>query len=332
MTYLQIILSVIEYWWSGLKNITFNVTTRVVEILVIVLLAVYYFAESFILTFTPSFLRSSKDISGKVILVTGGAGGVGRELVIRLARNKAQVIVWDNNEKGLKMLKDFCKERNFHITTYDIDITEKELVYKYANIIKQEFGPVDILINNAGIVCGQTLLDIPDHMIEKTFKVNIISHYWTVKAFLPDMIKQKSGHIVTVGSLTGFLGTYKCTDYSATKFATIGFHESLMYELKTDGHHKIKTTIICPYFINTGMFEGCKPRNFPMLEPKDVAKRIITAIKREETLVTMPACGRFLLPAKNYLPAKLTWAIIIKIMKLPQSMMGLRSFNEVEAA
>lgn len=332
MTYIQTISSFIESWWSWLKNVTFNVTTRIVELLIIVLLAVYYFAETFILTFTPSFLRSSKDISGKVILVTGGAGGVGRELVIRLARNNAQVIVWDNNEKALQQLKDTCNESNLIITTYVVDITEKELVYKYADIIKEEFGPVDILINNAGIVCGHTLLDIPDHMIEKTFKVNIISHYWTVKAFLPDMIKQKSGHIVTVGSLTGYLGTYKCTDYSATKFATIGFHESLMCELKTDGHHKIKTTLICPYFINTGMFDGCKPRNFPMLEPKDVARRIITAIKREETLVTIPTGGRFWLPIKNYLPEKLTWAIIIKIMKLPQSMMGLRSFKEVEAA
>lgn len=113
------------------------------------------------------------------------------------------------------------------------------------------------------------------------------------------MLKVGRGHIVTMGSLTGLLGTYKCTDYSATKHAAIGFHESLMTELKTHGHHKIRMTLICPYFINTGMFAGCKPKNFAMLEPKDVAKRMITAIRRNEVFVTMPGWARFFLPLKK---------------------------------
>lgn len=114
------------------------------------------------------------------------------------------------------------------------------------------------------------------------------------------MIKKRKGHIVTVGSLTGMLGTYKCTDYSATKHAAIGFHESLLTELKTHGYDKINMSLVCPYFINTGMFDGCKPRNMSMLEPKDVAKRIIMAIRREEEFVTMPSFSRYVLPLKKY--------------------------------
>ncbi|CAH1100563.1 unnamed protein product [Psylliodes chrysocephalus] len=332
MTYLVGTRRFIRRCQVAITNTIFRIVTRIAELIVVVALAVYYFTESFILTLAPSFLIPEKDISGKIALVTGGAGGVGKELVLRLAKHKLTVIVWDNNSKALEKLEEDLKKLGLTIHTYTVDITDKDLVYKYAKIVKEELGPVDILINNAGVVCGQTFLDIPDYMIEKTFKVNVISHYWTAKSFLPDMIKRRTGHIVTVGSLTGLLGTYKCVDYSASKYATIGFHESLMTELKTHGHHRIKMTLICPYFINTGMFDGCKPRNLPMLEAKDVARRIIKAIKREEVFVTLPGFARYTLPLKNYLPPKLTWALIIKVIQGPQSMKGMRSFKEVEAA
>ncbi|KAJ3653507.1 hypothetical protein Zmor_012756 [Zophobas morio] len=309
-----------------------KVIIKVLDLVILSWLAIYYVSEALILTVTPTFLRKQKDLRGKIILLTGGAGGVGQELAIRLVRQKAIVVIWDNNEKALEKVQEKIESQGHKVHTYPVDISDRANVYKYADIVKSDVGPVDIILNNAGIVCGQTFLEIPDHMIEKTFKVNILSHYWTIKAFLPHMIKTGKGHIVTVGSLTGLLGTYKCTDYSASKHATIGLHESLLIELKTHGHHNIKMTLVCPYFINTGMFAGCKPRNLKMLEPKEVAKRIITAIKNEEVYVTIPTFSRFFLPIKNFIPAKLAWAFIYRIIQGPQSMMGMRNFEEVEAA
>jgi all-trans-retinol dehydrogenase (NAD+) len=75
------------------------------------------------------------------------------------------------------------------------------------------------------------------------------------------MIADKCGHIVTVSSVTGLMGTYACTDYSATKFATVGFHESLFSELQYHGHGFIGMTLVCPYYIDTGMFSGVKVIN-----------------------------------------------------------------------
>lgn len=75
-------------------------------------------------------------------------------------------------------MNEKVKEEGFKVYTYPVDITNKELVYKYAAMVKEDVGVVDILINNAGIVCGNTFLEIPDHMIEKTFQVNVLSHYW----------------------------------------------------------------------------------------------------------------------------------------------------------
>ncbi|XP_019871759.1 short-chain dehydrogenase/reductase family 16C member 6 [Aethina tumida] len=322
----------IYIWALWTWQVTTDIVNRIIEMTILCTLAIYYITEAVILTFTPSFLRAQKSLKGKVVLVTGGAGGVGQELALRLARCKARVVVWDNNEKAMEKVRDKIEADGFKIYTYLVDVSDREDVYKAADQVKADLGPIDILINNAGVVCGQPLLDIPDYMIEKTYKVNILSHYWTVKAFLPDMMKKRKGHIVTVGSLTGMLGTYKCTDYAATKHATIGFHESLLVELKTHGYDRINMTLVCPYFINTGMFDGCKPRNMSMLEPKDVAKRIITAIRREEVFVTMPSFSRFILPLKNYVPAKLGWAFMYRVIQGPQSMMGMRNFHEVEAA
>ncbi|KAK5641610.1 hypothetical protein RI129_010157 [Pyrocoelia pectoralis] len=314
------------------KEFIFRVIAVVWEFLVLCTLSVYYYTEAILLTIAPSFLRNEKCLKGKRIVITGGAGGVGQELALRFGRLRAKVIIWDTNEMAIEALRVRFYNEGLELHTYIVDVTDRQSVYKHANLIKDEQGPVDILINNAGVVAGETFLDIPDEMVEKTFQVNVISHYWTIKAFLGDMLKRRKGHIVTVGSLTGMLGTYKCTDYSATKYALHGLHESLVIELKTHGHDNINITLINPFFINTGMFAGCKPRTLPMLEPKDVARRIVTAIRREETFVTIPASYRFLIPIKYYVPAKLCWAVMYRVIQGPQSMMGFKSRQDIRAA
>lgn len=183
---------------------------------------------------------------------------------------------------------------------YVVDISRREEVYKNAERVVADVGNVDILVNNAGIVCCKPFWDLPDRVIENTYKINIISHYWTVKAFLPYMMQRNDGHIVTVGSVTGMLGTYGCTDYSATKYACIGFHESLLTELKTHGYCNIQMSLICPYYINTGMFSGVQPRLFPMLEPQYVADQILNAVQKNMTWCVLPNSIRTFTPLKWY--------------------------------
>lgn len=318
--------------YKMLHKAALRALSRLLDLIMVMCLSVYYIGQSVIRNLTPLAFQNLKSLSGKTILVTGGAGGVGQELVTRLARYKAKVVVWDVNEKAMAKLKENLSEDGFTIFTYYVDLADKENIYKTAAIVKDEIGPVDILINNAGIVCGQTFLELPDYMIEKTYKVNTLSCYWTAKAFLPDMIKYGRGHIATVGSLTGLLGAYNCTDYSGSKYATIGFHESLGVELKTMGYNKIKLTMVSPYFINTGMFEGCQPTYAPMLEPKVVAKRLILAIRREEFFCTIPENSSYMLGLKHYVPTKLLWLLQYRVIRLPQAMKTMRKFNEVEAA
>ena len=87
--------------------------------------------------------------------------------------------------------------------------------------------------------------------------VNVLAHFWTIKCFLPQMISAKKGHIVTVASVAGLAGTNKLVDYCSSKFANVGMDDALKVELMVQGLDKyIKTTLICPYYISTGMFAG----------------------------------------------------------------------------
>ena len=138
-----------------------------------------------------------------------------------------------------------------------------------------------MLINNAGIVSGKSTLELSDAMIERTMHVNTISHLHTVREFLPDMIAAKKGHIVSIASMAGLAGIPGLPDYCASKWGAIAIDESLRLELKKAGHWSyIKTTCICPYFINTGMFDGAKSA-FPMyiLDPTEVVTRIVNAVR-----------------------------------------------------
>merc|ERR1711931_399147 len=98
-------------------------------------------------------------------------------------------------------------------------MSSREDIYRVAEKTKEQVGLVTILVNNAGIVSGSTLLETPDTKIVKTFEVNILAHFWTIKAFMPDMIEKKRGHIVNIASLAGQASINKLVDYCSSKFA-----------------------------------------------------------------------------------------------------------------
>lgn len=107
--------------------------------------------------------------------------------------------------------------------------------------------------------------------------INTTAHFWTVREFLPEMIKKNHGHVVTIASIAGWIGVRGLADYCASKFGAVGFDESLRFELRALKSN-VKTTCICPYFINTGMFDGVKSK-FPLLFPI-LTEGIINYIKR----------------------------------------------------
>lgn len=222
----------------------------------------------------------------KRILITGAVSGMGRLMSIAMGSLGGKMILLDIDPTGLTRVKDELLKKNITVSTHICDLALRDQVYNTAS----QIGQVDILINNAGIVTGKYLLDAPDELIEKTFQVNTLAHFWLVKSFLPGMLERNSGHIVSIASAGGLAATPRMSDYCSSKFAAVGFDESLRLELKKKGS-KIKTTVVCPFVVSTGMFEGAKTRfNFllPILSPEYVVKRIIKAVARGKKRLIMP--------------------------------------------
>ncbi|XP_055386383.1 short-chain dehydrogenase/reductase family 16C member 6 [Condylostylus longicornis] len=313
------------------QNPVERIISFIYDLLIFGLKSIFFILEAIYLSILPDRWRKEKDVSGKVVLITGGGGGVGRYLALNFAKLNSRVVIWDINSEAIKTTTDLLTSHGYSCKGYIVDISDKEQVYQSAQLLQNEIGAVNILVNNAAIVCCKPFWDLPDRVIENTYNINVISHYWTAKAFLPQMMERNDGHIVTIGSVTGLLGTYGCSDYSATKFALNGFHESLFTDLRAHGYNNVQMTLVCPYYINTGMFNGVRPRLFPMLEPDYVAERVVTAVKRNEVWCVLPNHVRTLLPLKCFLPSKMCWELMSRVIRGPDSMMLFRGRGKVPA-
>ncbi|XP_077208479.1 epidermal retinol dehydrogenase 2-like [Paroedura picta] len=280
------------------------------ETLLFIVKLLYLSLESLILLFIPV---RKKSVAGEIVLITGSGSGIGRLMALKFAKLGATLVLWDINQEGNKETARLARENGrVRVHDYICDCSKKQEIYRVADQVKKEVGDVSILINNAGIVTGKRFLDCPDPLIEKTMEVNTMANIWTCKAFLPAMMAANHGHIVTIASAGGLIGCCGLTDYCTSKFAAVGFIESLRAELKHLGKTGIKTTIICPYFISTGMFEGCKPkfpRLMPFLKPEYTAEKIVTSVLKEKFYVIIPGSITFLLDLKYFLPSKMSEAI-----------------------
>jgi all-trans-retinol dehydrogenase (NAD+) len=231
-----------------------------------------------------------KDIANKLILITGGASGIGRLMAFDFARRGGRVAVWDMDAAALENLEAESAAEGLFVTGMVCDVSDRNAVARQAKALVKKLGPVDILINNAGIVSGKKLLEIQEEKIIQTINVNVLSLFWTTRAFLPSMMERNSGHIVTIASAAGLIGVKGLADYCAGKFAAVGFDESLRMELRK-AKSKVTTTVVCSYFIDTGMFKGVKTR-FPLLLPilpgGEAAKRIVRAVLKNRRRLIIP--------------------------------------------
>lgn len=275
------------------------------ETLQLIALFLYYTLEAIIKFFLPT---KKKDVTGEIVLITGAGSGIGRLIALEFSGMDVALVLWDISQEGMKETARLAKERGAsRVHYYLCDCSDKNEVYRVAEQVKREVGDVSILINNAGIVTGKKFMDAPDSLIEKTLEVNTMSHFWTYKAFLPAMVDNNHGHLVSISSSAGLIGVNGLADYCASKFAAIGFAESVALELLATSRDGVKTTIVCPYFINTGMFDGCGtkwPTLLPILDPVYVAKKVVHAILTDQSFLLLPRSMYLLMVLKSFLPFK----------------------------
>lgn len=239
-------------------------------------------------------------VAGATLLVTGGGSGLGRRMALAAARRGSRVVIWDMDAAAGAAVRDEIRAAGGRADVQYVDVTDRDAV-KAAAV---EAGAVDVLVNNAGVVSGQRLLDATEDAIERTMNVNVLALYWVTRAFLGGMAERRRGTVVTVASAAGLVGVARQTDYSASKFAAVGFNESLRAELRAD-HTDVNTLVVCPFYINTGMFDGVRtrwPLLLPILEEEDVATRVLDAIEAGHRKLVLPPLVN-LLPVLRVLPA-----------------------------
>lgn len=273
-----------------------------IEFLAVLWKVLWYSAVGFVKLFLPV---QNKDVSKEVVLITGAGSGIGRLMALRFADLGAKVVLWDINKQGNDAVAQEITAKSQAAFAYQCDCSKREDIYRTAAKVKEDVGEVTVLINNAGIVSGKKFFDVSDDMADLTFKVNTAAHFWTIKAFVPEMMKKNKGHIITIASGAGLFGVAGLMDYCASKFGAVGIHEALTSELsnlKLDGVH---TTCVCPFYISTGMFEGVKTRFswlLPIVSPEYAVKKILQAFHGNQNYLIMPRLVVLFLILKPILP------------------------------
>lgn len=226
-----------------------------------------------------------QNLQSKIILITGGASGIGKIMVRLLLERNAKVIIWDINQESID--QTIAEFRNIgSVIGYNIDISNLEQIQETAVKVKREIGNVDVLINNAGIIIGKYFNEHSMEDISKTLEINAGAPMYITKIFLDNMLHQNSGHICTIASSGGLVSNPKMSVYAASKWALIGWSDSLRLEMK-QLKKNVNVTTIMPYYINTGMFDGVQSK-IPILEPEAAALTIIKAIEQNKKMVTIP--------------------------------------------
>ncbi|GIY19957.1 hypothetical protein CDAR_583731 [Caerostris darwini] len=247
-----------------------------------------------------------KCVREKVILVTGSAGGLGRQIAQKFALLGAKVVLVDIDETRNNETLQNIKQMQAKAFAYTCDVSNENQVEELADKVHREVGDVDILINNAGVLPGRPLLELTNAQIKKTLNINTLAHMWMIRQFLPRMLDRGEGHIVAISSIAGILGCPYLVDYCASKHAVIGIMSALQEELSEIGREEqIQLTVICPSTMNTGLVQYPKTR-FPSLLPiLDVDKAsdiVVTSILRNKRLVVIPTVVHVIYKFVNIFP------------------------------
>ncbi|HJG42309.1 SDR family oxidoreductase [Bifidobacterium pullorum] len=241
-------------------------------------------------------MKADQYYAGACVVITGAGSGIGRLMALRIVEEGGRVAIWDINGEAARTTADMANAQvgadpsDPKAIAFTVDVTDNAAVQQAAADTIDALGRVNVLINNAGVVSGAPFEDLTEQQIRRTFAVNVLSLFWTTKAFMPALKKQQRAAIVTVASAAGIVAVARQTDYAASKFAAVGFTSSLRSELKKAGSH-IRTLTVCPYYIDTGMFEGVTtkfPLLLPILKEQAVADRIVEAVAKGRERLIMP--------------------------------------------
>ena len=264
----------------------------------------------------------TSNLRGSTVLVTGAGSGIGRESALLAARRGADLVVCDVDEPGLAEVETAVRDCGGGVLARRVDVASRDQMHDFAGAVHAEAGPVDILINNAGVGLGAGFLDTALEDWDWILAVNVLGVVHGCHFFLPRMVERGAGgHVVNLSSMAGFFASPSLPAYSATKFAVLGLSEALREELRP---HGIGVTAICPGLINTPITRNAPARGSladpAALErlvslyrrrnygPDRVARNILRAVERDRTVAPVAAEAWIAYAIKRVSPRLAGWA------------------------
>ncbi len=240
-------------------------------------------------------------LKGKKVLITGAAQGIGYYTAENFAKAGCELFLSDINSEALQNAEKRLSSSGVSIHTYILDIAQKDMVDSMAKDIIENYGGIDILINNAGIGYLGEIADTPLEKWKRLMDVNFWGALYHFYAFLPSMIERRGGHVVNVSSGQAFFRLPTWGVYAAIKTALGVFSEVSHFELKK---YNIKVTTVYPFMVNTGFYDNVKADTFGAKlsmklvpyysqSPQKVGKIIFKAVKKGVRIETVHPLNEF---------------------------------------
>ncbi len=250
-----------------------------------------------------------ESVRGMNVLVTGAAMGLGKLFATRAVKEgAAAVVLWDANSVALQETAAELEALGGVIHSETVDVTSDDRVAQAAERVRHELGTIHVLFNNAGIVRsnGYFWENNPKDFV-LTMEVNSIGPMRVAREFLPAMIESgEPCRMVNIASSAGLNAIPRMAAYASSKWAAVGFSDSVRLELEQAGHKDVRVTTVCPTYINTGMFDGAKGILFtPMLKQEDVVKETWAAMLDGRPFVVMPWTSKMNKVLSGVLPVRL---------------------------
>ncbi|WP_428416643.1 3-ketoacyl-ACP reductase [Phocicoccus schoeneichii] len=226
-----------------------------------------------------------QDIKNKVALITGGGRGIGRATAIELAKEGVNLGLVGRTLENLEKVKAELEAYGVNVAVATADVSNLDEITKAVESIKTELGPIDILLNNAGISKFGGFMELTPEEWTNIIDVNLKGVYYTTHAVLPEMIERQTGDIINISSTAGERGGPVTSAYSASKFGVIGLSESLMQEVRK---HNIRVSTMTPSTVATEMaaelnLTDGNPEK--VMQPEDLAELIVTQLKLHPRVV-----------------------------------------------
>jgi short-subunit dehydrogenase len=229
------------------------------------------------------------NLEGKRVLITGGAQGIGLHMAALFGKRGAEAVLADINEGKVAEAAAGLESQGIKAWGFPVDVTDPASTADLRARVAAEAGPIDVLVNNAGVVFGGPFTKTPLEQHLKTYAVNVTGLVTMTHTFLDDLVQRPDAHLVHIASASGLIGLPYGSTYASSKWAVIGFGESIRAELNLQGHKHVRHTIVCPSYIGTGMFDGAEaPKATSVLEPEYLAEKVVHAVERNQVYVLEP--------------------------------------------